>query len=147
MLLAGLTETVLTREADAFAAPETSGARPRRRSPPCLPEAVDVVVPDGDSVTLSDNAASIEALTPAQIEALAGIGFTNLAATDKSLYFTVAQALAIKQAGLDVSVPAGDSANVLDNTANLSTLSSSRLPPETRGGNVPAVDQRRTAGC
>ncbi len=76
----------------------------------------------GAPVAVKDVAARMLALTPAEIAALAGIGVTKFIATDKSLYFTAAQALAIEQAGLDVSVPAGDTANILDTAAHLATL-------------------------
>jgi hypothetical protein len=92
-----------------------------------LEDPVDIVVPIGDTVTLADSAAAIEALMPGQIEALQTIGFTNLEATDASLQFTVAQALAVDLANLGVGVPRGDTASVVDTPDNLATLTPSEI--------------------
>ncbi|MGO9756713.1 MAG: beta strand repeat-containing protein [Roseiarcus sp.] len=92
-----------------------------------LEDPMTVVAPAGDTVTLSDTAAAIEALTAAEIAAAGSVGFTNLVATDASLQFTVAQALAIEFANLHVSVPQGDAATVVDSSANLATLTSAEI--------------------
>ncbi|MGD1015270.1 MAG: C2 family cysteine protease [Roseiarcus sp.] len=81
----------------------------------------------GDAVTLSDTAAHIEALTAGQIALLPAIDVTAIAARDASVSLSVAQVAALETAGLQVSVPTGDSVTLSDTTANFKTLTGTEI--------------------
>jgi autotransporter passenger strand-loop-strand repeat protein len=87
-----------------------------------LTDPVIVKVPNGFTVTVADTAANIEALTPQMIGELGSLGFTNMTATDTTLKFDVAQALAAQSANFVIDVPLGDTLEVVDTAANLQTL-------------------------
>jgi hypothetical protein len=86
-----------------------------------------LTVPAGDTVTLSDPAGLIGTLAPSQLSGFAAAGGTGIAATDASLVLNAAQAQAVTQAHLAVTVPAGDTVNVADTAANILILSASDI--------------------
>jgi hypothetical protein len=75
---------------------------------------IKLFVPSGDSVSVSDLAASIEALTPAKILGLGASHISEIAASDASLTLTSAQAAAFEVAHIMLSAPSGDSIDVSD---------------------------------
>ena len=83
--------------------------------------------PSGDVVTLSDTAANIEGLTAAQIGGLKAIGVTAIAATNASVSWTSAQAVALETAGLKVSAPSGDTVTLSDTAANIDGLTPTQI--------------------
>ncbi len=93
-----------------------------------LLEAATVAVgaPAGHQVALTDTAANIEALTPAQIAALAPIGFTEIVATDTSVVLTVAQALALEDP-IAISAPAGQTVTIVDSETAIDTLTPAQI--------------------
>jgi autotransporter passenger strand-loop-strand repeat protein len=75
----------------------------------------------GQTYAVVDTAANIAALTPAQIAAIPD-QVTRIEASDQSLALTAAQAVALENATLPVSVPADDLVIVHDSQANISAL-------------------------
>jgi hypothetical protein len=75
-----------------------------------------VAAPDGGSVSVTDAADAIEGLTADDITALGEEGFDALTSNNAELDLTVAQALAIDGAGLNVAAPE-DQSVVVDDTA------------------------------
>ncbi len=88
---------------------------------------VSVRVPNGFTVTVADTAATIETLTPQEIGELGSLGFTNITATDATLKFDVAQALAAQSANFAIHVPSGDTLEILDTAANLQALTPQQI--------------------
>jgi hypothetical protein len=91
-------------------------------------------VPTGATVALTDSSAQIQSLTAGQIAGLAALGITEIVGSDGNLAFDVGQSQAIAGAGLDVSVPAGDT--VTENFAD----GSYRVVTFATGGAI-AIDQ------
>jgi autotransporter passenger strand-loop-strand repeat protein/ELWxxDGT repeat protein len=92
-----------------------------------IEDPVFVSVPTGDTVTVTDSASAIEAMTPAEIAALAASGFTAITANDASVAFSVAQAVALQPGGLVVSAPADDTVSVSDTAADIETLTPDQI--------------------
>ena len=88
---------------------------------------VTLSVSAGDTVSLIDTAAHIEALTAAQIASLASLHVTQIQASDSSVSLTAAQAAALESAHIPVSVPSGDSVMLLDTAANLQALTAAQI--------------------
>ena len=80
------------------------------------------VVPDGDTVGISDTAPIIEALTVGEIAQLKGDGIGSIAATGGSLQFDAAQAVALADP-VKLTVPAGDSVTLVDTASDIEALS------------------------
>ena len=76
---------------------------------------------------ISDNAANIEDLSPAAILGLHAAGVYAIAATDTSLVFTAAQAIAFEEDPVFIGVPQGDSIRIVDSAANLEALTLTQL--------------------
>ena len=74
------------------------------------------------AIHATDTAATIAALSPAQITALLSAGVASLAATNASVVLTLAQALALEGVKLKLGVPGGDSVSVADTAANVSSF-------------------------
>ncbi len=89
--------------------------------------AVSLAVPSGDVVVIADAAAEIGTLAPAQITSLSTLHVTQLQATDATVMFNVAQALALETAKVTLAMPAGDSAQVVDTATNLATLTANQI--------------------
>ena len=87
---------------------------------------IPVTTHHGDLVTLTDTAADIEAMTPAQLGALTSIGITQVDVTDASLTLTVAQALALYDP-VPIVVPPGDAAIIMDTEAAVESLTPVQL--------------------
>jgi hypothetical protein len=90
---------------------------------------VKVIVPTGDTVTLSDIPSSIMALTggtSGTIAALPGAGVTNVAASG-NLTLSAAQATAFETAKLPIALPAGYSSTVTDTAANLKAMTVTQI--------------------
>ncbi|MGD1017038.1 MAG: Ig-like domain-containing protein, partial [Roseiarcus sp.] len=104
-----------------------------------------VSAPSGDVVTLSDTAAHVEALTPAQISDLETIGVAGIAATGASLALNAADAAAIETAGLTVSAPRGDTVSVSDTAANVAA-DQSPLSALAASGEIAWIEQLNTDG-
>jgi hypothetical protein len=81
----------------------------------------------GYSASISDTAANIETLTTAQIAGLSALDVTEINATDTSVMLTVAQATTLESAGIPLSAPAGDRAQVSDTAAHLQGLTASQI--------------------
>ncbi|MGD0720452.1 MAG: NF038122 family metalloprotease [Roseiarcus sp.] len=79
-------------------------------------------LPPGYSWIVSDTAANIEALTPAEIVAAPSAQASAFAATDGSVVLTVAQALAFETASLSIAPPPGGAVILADAAANLEAL-------------------------
>ena len=75
-----------------------------------------VTAPSGDTVTVADTAAYIEYLTPAEMTALPAIGVSAIRATDTSVTLTAAQAVALEEASLTLTVRAGATVTIADQT-------------------------------
>jgi hypothetical protein len=88
---------------------------------------IKLPAPSGDSVSVSDLAASIEALKPAQILGLGLSHVSTIAAIDASLTLTAAQAIAFEVAHIALSPPSGDSVSVSDTAAHLAALTAAQL--------------------
>ena len=104
-----------------------------------------VSAPSGDVVTLSDTAAHVEALTPAQISDLETIGVAGIAATGASLALNAADAAAIETAGLTVSAPRGDAVSVSDTAANVAA-DQSPLSALVASGEIAWIEQLNADG-
>lgn len=78
-------------------------------------------------LTLTDTAANIEKLTALQISKLVATGVTTFEARDKTLVFTVAQALALEAAGLPVSAPSGAAVTLSDAATALQGLTAAQI--------------------
>ena len=87
---------------------------------------VAITAPPGDAVTLSDIAADIEAMTPAQLGALSSIGVTEVDVTDQSITLTVPQALALYDP-VPITVPPGDTVIVADTEAEIDSLTQTEI--------------------
>ncbi|HEY2069725.1 MAG TPA: hypothetical protein VGG48_09250 [Rhizomicrobium sp.] len=81
---------------------------------------VTVLASEGD---LNDSGAHIDALTVAQITALAGTGFSTIDASDNAITFSVAQFNALGT----VALTAGDTVTLSDTSTNLLSLDLSTL--------------------
>jgi hypothetical protein len=82
-------------------------------------------LPAGDTWTLTDTASNIESLTADQITAATStVGVSSIAVTDTSLVLNAAQADAIVNASMPLSVPSGDTVSIADTAANIATLPS-----------------------
>ena len=80
--------------------------------------------PSGDTVTIADTAADIEALTlTGRHPGLPAVGVTAIAATDASVQLTVAQAVALEQAGIAVTAPSGDTVTISDTAVDIENMS------------------------
>ena len=88
-------------------------------------EGLSIIVdaPSGDTVTIADTAADIEALTLTEIAGLPAVGVTAIAATDASVQLTVAQAVALEQAGIAVTAPSGDTVTISDTAVDIENMS------------------------
>jgi hypothetical protein len=84
-------------------------------------------VPTGDSAIVRDGAAAIEALTAAQIAALARAGINGFASSAGGLALSVAQAIALENADLKPTVPKGDSIVVSDTAKAIATISTATI--------------------
>ena len=90
---------------------------------------ITVDAPPGDTVTIADTAAHIETLTapsnasPGDIAGLPAVGVTAIAATDASVQLTVAQAVALEQAGIAVTAPSGDTVTISDTAVDIENMS------------------------
>jgi hypothetical protein len=82
--------------------------------------------PSGDSVSVSETAAHLQALTAAQIKALEGAGITALISTNGAVKFSAAQTIALEGASVTVSA-LGASVTLSDTAANLETLTASEI--------------------
>jgi anti-sigma factor ChrR (cupin superfamily) len=78
-----------------------------------------ISVSSGDTVTVSDTATHIDAMTVNQIAGLASIGVTGVTASDASLTLSVAQASAFASAGVSVAAPAQETVTISDTAANI----------------------------
>jgi len=81
----------------------------------------------GGTVTIGDTAANLETLTGGDITALAGIGFTGFTSKDASVVLTVAQAEAIGDAGIVLTVPTHDTITVADTAADIEAMSKAEI--------------------
>jgi autotransporter passenger strand-loop-strand repeat protein len=86
-----------------------------------------VAAPTGDTVTIADTAANIESLTAPEITPLPATGVSAVVATDASVQFTVAQALAFEGASVAVTAPAGDTVTISDTEAVIDTLTAEQI--------------------
>ncbi len=82
--------------------------------------------PAGSFVEVSDTATNLQALTAAQIGALAAVGVTELASSNGALKLTVAQ-LAALETGLMLAAATGASVTLSDTAANLQTLTAAEI--------------------
>jgi len=80
----------------------------------------------GGVVSVSDLAANVEAMTPAQLDQLNNEGITAIVATDGPLIFDAAQAAALLDP-VTVSVPAGDDITLTDTAAHVEGLSPDQI--------------------
>jgi hypothetical protein len=87
---------------------------------------ITVSAPPGDTVTLTDTAADIEAMTPTQIMGLEALGITAVAATDTGLTLSVAQALAFYDP-LPITVPPGDQVVIADTAMDIEELTPAEI--------------------
>jgi hypothetical protein len=88
---------------------------------------IAVAAPTGDTVTIADTAAHVQALTAAQIAKLATVDVTQIAATDANVALTVAQAAALETAGIAVTGPTGDTVTIADTAAHLEALTVAQI--------------------
>ena len=77
-------------------------------------DAIPVIVPVGDTVTITDAAGAVGALSAAQIAKLPTIGVSVITVTDGSVTLSVAQAVALDDGDIILTVPIGDSISVSD---------------------------------
>ena len=78
--------------------------------------------PAGATVSASDTAANLQALTAVEIDALPGLGVAGMASTNAGVILTVAQALALETIGFKIAVPSGDKITIADTAAHVETL-------------------------
>ena len=88
---------------------------------------IKLAAPSGDSVSVADLAASIEALTPAQILGLGASHVSAIAASDASVFLSAAQGAAFESVHIALSAPSGDSMSVSDTAAHLQALTTAQL--------------------
>jgi hypothetical protein len=88
--------------------------------------ALPVSGPDGEGLTLTDTAADIEDMSPAQLSDLTSIGVTAVTVTDGSITLSVAQALALYDP-VPISVPPGASVIIADTTAEIESLTPTEI--------------------
>ena len=79
------------------------------------------------TITNYDFATNIQALTPAQIATLHQVQVTQITATNSGVVLTAAQALALENQRISLSVPSGSLATVSDTAANLEAMSPSQI--------------------
>ena len=82
-----------------------------------------VLLTGADTVTLADQGATLDALTPTQIGALAGAGIDKLDATDNVMSLSVAQYQALHT----VQLTASDNVTLFDTGADISALSAAQI--------------------
>jgi hypothetical protein len=83
--------------------------------------------PTGGYDAIVDTAADIQSLTAAQIAGLGNLHVTQIAATDTTVKFTVAQAKALETAGIPVAAPTGSHVAVSDTAADLQALTTAQI--------------------
>jgi hypothetical protein len=83
---------------------------------------------DNVSASVSDSAANIGSLTPAQIDELQQFGITRIAANDASVYLNAAQITELAQDNITVSAPSGSQVIFQDSDTNIASLNPSLLP-------------------
>jgi autotransporter passenger strand-loop-strand repeat protein len=88
---------------------------------------ITLSAPMGDTVTMSDTAADIEALGMGDIANLAATGVTAITATDAAIALTVFQVLDLEGAGIAISAPAHDGVTIVDTEAAVEGLSPTQL--------------------
>jgi hypothetical protein len=76
----------------------------------------------GDYTLVSDSAAQIKSLSTTQIAGLGALDVKTLSANDTSVTLTVAQAEALLNANVGVSVPMNQNVIIYDSAANLQTM-------------------------
>ena len=84
-------------------------------------ETAGLSAPSGDTVTLSDTAANIDALTPTQVTGLNAIGVTRIIASG-AVMLSVADAMALETAGLAISDP-----TLSDTAVNIESLTATEI--------------------
>jgi hypothetical protein len=91
-----------------------------------------------------DTAANVQALTPAEIGALAAKGVTRLTASDSGVTLSAAQAIALETAQIAVSTPAGENVRISDTVANLQKLTSAQISKLSAIGATEQVSRNGT---
>ena len=127
--IAALTATqTAALEADGYTTIAATTAVTIRASQALAFEAdgIAVTAPTSASVTLSDQAYLIGKLTPTQIAGLVAAGVTAVKSS-ASLLFSVADAEALENSGLKVTVPSGDYARINDTAANIDALTAAQI--------------------
>ena len=99
-----------------------------------LEDRITIFVPSGDTVTIADTAADIEAMTPAELDALPTARITAIAATDGSIVLQPGQANAITSAGLHMSVPHDDHIIVADTAADVIAMTTAQIAADASLG-------------
>ena len=92
-----------------------------------LEDPILVTAPSGDTVTISDTAIDIEALTVDEIAALPGVGVNAIAATVGSLVLQQSQANEIVAAGLHVSAPLLDRIILADTATDVIAMTTAQI--------------------
>ena len=90
---------------------------------------IAIHVPSGDTVTVADTAANIEALTEVQTFTLYDAGYSSITATDGPVALSVALAKALLENPkvIEVVPPAGDRVSLSDSAADIATMTAEQL--------------------
>ena len=88
--------------------------------------ALGKIVP-APTLVVGDTAAHIQALTAAQIAALAALGVKQIKATDTTVNLTTARAQAFETVGISISPAAGFFVQLFDTSANLQGLTAAQI--------------------
>ncbi|MGO9954840.1 MAG: beta strand repeat-containing protein, partial [Solirubrobacteraceae bacterium] len=88
-----------------------------------------VIAPSGSNVTLTDTSANLNAMLATAIAGLPAIGVSGMVSTTGSVAVSLAQALALEGANLEITGPNGASVGVTlsDLASNLATLTQSQI--------------------
>ena len=88
-----------------------------------------VTAPSGSNVTLTDTRANLNAMSAATIAGLPALGVSGIVSTTGPVTISVAQALALEGADLEITGPNGASVSVTlsDLASNLATLTPSQI--------------------
>ena len=88
---------------------------------------ISLTAPMGDTVTVSDTAADIQALTGIKIAALQAAGVIGILSTDTSVTLSLTQAEALAGAGIAVTAPFGDTVRYLTTLSTLQMLTTGQI--------------------
>ncbi len=89
--------------------------------------ALKITAPSGSKVTVSDQAANIQAMSASQVAALSAAGVSGVTATDGSVTLSLAQAVALESPVIKVTAPAGSTVSAADTAANIAALTTTQI--------------------